>query len=322
MINMSSIDKINYFIRPNKNIERKIIFECLSRFSNIFNLSDYRYIGFGAFTFSDFILAHKNLNISDLISIEKKACFERRVNFNKPYKCIDIKIGEANIVLPELKLQDKESILWLDYDGTVDTSVVSDVRYTCENIKTNSFVIFTINAHRGSITDTQGPNETPRDALERGLRSIFKDLVPSILEGSDLQNSGFPKLLSRMMISLINRSIRKSGRIDKFIPLFNFSYQDDSPMITIGGLVCEDIVFSKIDESYIYNSHITGENQFKIDVPPLTTKEKLSIDSILPASWPLSKEDISDIPFEIKESQLKAFFEFYKHYPVFMEGNI
>lgn len=317
---MSSTDSINYLVRPNKNVERKVIFECLFRLSAFIDWSDYRYIGFGAFSFADFILAHKNLNISDLISIEKRAAFTKRVKFNRPYRCIDIRIGETSVVLPELGLGDRNSIMWLDYDGTVDEVVLSDIRYTCEHIQTNSVIAFTMNAHKGSIAEHQQGDTSPTIPVERGLRAICKDLVPSTLEASELQLSGYPRLLARLMFVLINRSIRKAGRPDKFFPLFNFSYKDDSPMITIGGMICDDAVYSRLVKEDIYNSHITGEEQFKIDVPPLTVREKLAIDHVLPNTWPLSRADMAKIPFEIRDSQLKAFLEFYKHYPVFLEG--
>ena len=69
---MASSDYINYVIRPNKTVERKLIFETLSRLAPIFNFAEYRYIGFGALWFVDFVMAHKYLSIANMISIEKR----------------------------------------------------------------------------------------------------------------------------------------------------------------------------------------------------------------------------------------------------------
>jgi Putative O-methyltransferase len=97
-----SFKAFDYRIRTNKNAERKMLadaFRCLSSFEHIEN---YRYIGFGSITFADFVLFHKVLNISDMISIEAKADYKSRFNFNKPYRCIRMEYGESNIVLPKL----------------------------------------------------------------------------------------------------------------------------------------------------------------------------------------------------------------------------
>ncbi len=63
----SSFEKINYNLRPNKCIERKMMCETLSRLSHLEHLHNYRYIGLGSPYFSDFSLFHKNLGITELI---------------------------------------------------------------------------------------------------------------------------------------------------------------------------------------------------------------------------------------------------------------
>ncbi|HGB1823876.1 TPA: O-methyltransferase, partial [Salmonella enterica subsp. enterica serovar Bahrenfeld] len=62
--------KIDYRIRPAKNIERKMIRDVLLRLSPFGIFSDYQYIGFGSKYFTDFIIMHKYLGIDDMISIE------------------------------------------------------------------------------------------------------------------------------------------------------------------------------------------------------------------------------------------------------------
>ena len=86
---MASFDVVNYTIRPNKNIERKLVFESLRELSTPLGLGDYRYIGLGSPWFIDFLLAHRYLLIRDMICIE----FEEhapRMEFNKPYDCIAV----------------------------------------------------------------------------------------------------------------------------------------------------------------------------------------------------------------------------------------
>jgi hypothetical protein len=52
----SSYRKINYTLRPAKNIERKMLCEAFHKLHPFGKVQNYRYIGFGSTYFSDFIL--------------------------------------------------------------------------------------------------------------------------------------------------------------------------------------------------------------------------------------------------------------------------
>lgn len=112
----SSYEKINYSLRPAKNIERKMLCEVITRLSLIQSIEKYRYIGFGSPYFTDFVLLHKMFGINDLISIEKDKFNEARFIFNKPYSCIDMMFEDSHDALKKIKNWKKPTILWLDYD--------------------------------------------------------------------------------------------------------------------------------------------------------------------------------------------------------------
>ena len=57
--------------------------------------------------------------------------------------------------------------------------------------------------------------------------------------------------------------------------------------------------------------------QFELAVPQLTHKEKLELDRHMPAAavlWSAKK-----LPFELKDSEIEAYWKFYLHYPNFAE---
>ena len=55
-------DSINYELRPNKNVERKLFMEMFRRLEKRLNIQDdYRYIGLGGLWFSDFSMIHRML---------------------------------------------------------------------------------------------------------------------------------------------------------------------------------------------------------------------------------------------------------------------
>ena len=69
---MPSYEKINYLLRPNKSVERKMVCEMLAGISSVKDLSAYQYIGFGSTYFADFSLFHRSFGITKMISIEGK----------------------------------------------------------------------------------------------------------------------------------------------------------------------------------------------------------------------------------------------------------
>lgn len=75
---------INYALRPAKAIERRMLCAALAGLHRFQRIEDYRYIGFGSIYFSDFQLLHRELGISDMLSIEKDVAAEACFRFNLP----------------------------------------------------------------------------------------------------------------------------------------------------------------------------------------------------------------------------------------------
>lgn len=126
--------KINYSVRPAKNVERKMMRDFFLRLSHFGRIEDYRYIGFGSKYFSDFIIFHRHLNISEMISIEADTNNRARYEFNKPYSNIRMEWGHSSEVLPKLAQSAKKTIYWLDYDGAFEPFMLQDAAIVAEGI--------------------------------------------------------------------------------------------------------------------------------------------------------------------------------------------
>src|SRR5260221_1308955 len=161
--------QFDYRVRLNKGTERKMLLEVFRRLEFFESLEKYCYIGFGATTFTDFVLFHKELNIGEMVSIEKYEEYERRCNFNKPFDCIKIKIGESNDVLTELSWE-KRVIAWLDYDGRLDPKVQTDINYAVSRVKSGSMLVVTVYA--GGYRSNK--NNTPSQETKK-FRDLFEN---------------------------------------------------------------------------------------------------------------------------------------------------
>ena len=140
-----SFEVINYMLRPNKNVERKLIVATLKRLEQCFRVQDYRYIGFGSMWFTDFILMHKVVGIGDMITIEREKSREKRVEFNKPFACIAVRMESAATALGEV-LDGKQTLVWLDYDGPLKNALSGDVETAVGGMSSGSLILVTINA--------------------------------------------------------------------------------------------------------------------------------------------------------------------------------
>jgi hypothetical protein len=151
----ASYRRINYALRPAKAVERKMLCEMFLRLHPFARVEQYRYIGFGSIYFSDFHLFHRSLGISDMLSIERdvdaKECFE----FNRPYQCVRLDFRPSSEVLPELNWM-SPAIVWLDYDGKLDESVLSDVITFFNRAHSGSLLLVSINVQAEREPDEQG----------------------------------------------------------------------------------------------------------------------------------------------------------------------
>ncbi len=208
---MVSSDYINYAIRPNKAVERKLIFEVLSVLSPVLNLPGYRYIGLGAPWFVDFVMAHRYLLIEDMISIEQDEILASRAEFNKPYACVSVIHGDSQTVLSDLDLEKLPLLVWLDYDSSLGGPVLEDLSTLCRRAPAGSIIVVTVNAHRGSLP-THDENANKYENFSDRMRAEAGDLIPAHIPKAAAQGSGYPPYLVSVLFTHMHRQVRMVGR--------------------------------------------------------------------------------------------------------------
>ena len=134
---MASFDIVNYSLRPSKNIQRQIVFDGIRILKSELELANMVYVGLGSIWFTDFVMAHKSLDIRDMISIESKEIGYARAVFNKPYATVHVRHGHSSQVLAELyedeNIRNRPWVVWLDYDVHLDEVLIDDIRSVIEN---------------------------------------------------------------------------------------------------------------------------------------------------------------------------------------------
>lgn len=315
MSRVASFEKINYALRPNKNIERKLIVDILRRLRPTFPFDEYRYIGMGSLWFVDFRLIHQALRIRDMISIESEA--PDRAEFNRPFHCVRVEDGDTSTVLARLDLREKRAIIWLDHDSDLRGPAIRDAAYVAERVPSGSIVAVTVNAHHGQLKNRKDMTE-----LE-ALHDDVGDLMPSPIEKDALNRKGFPGTVARVLHASFVHALARSGREERFHPLINFTYQDGAPMVTVGGMIAspsEVAALEAADLGTLDYVLAAGDEPYQIEVPLLTFKEKAALDRCLPRDGGLTEDLLrTEYSFSLRDSDVEGYSRFYLHYPVFGE---
>jgi len=313
-----SFSKFDYRVRPNKSTERKMLVDAFRRLSGFAPVEKYRYIGLGSTTFADFILFHKALNISEMISIEHRTEYEVRFEFNRPFECIDIKYGDSNKVIPELGW-DKKTITWLDYDGALTDAALQDVAFLSAKCVSGSLMVITVNA---SGYQQRGRNykKVEQKLKERFGRQLERD-VPAWITGIDLQGDEMAKTYKRLIYDEVAASLRnRNGMaapedVMKFEPLINLVYRDGARMLTVGG------IFYKHSETDAFNKcqfsalDFIGKELYEIQVPVITPRERHYLNQHLPKG---ALDKITDAIGLTKE-EIYNYARSYRYSPSFAE---
>jgi hypothetical protein len=284
-----------------------------------FPISTYRYAGFGAFFFVDFILFRRLLGIADMVSIEHDSRYKKRVIFNRPFKDIDVVFRSSSDYISEMS-RDKRHIFWLDYDGPIANDQLADIETAVSMLSPGSLLVTTIDVDFDKADDINireaKPSERARAWFNR-FQEECGDFFDPTWESEDFGASAIPKRSTKVIETAILSGVNMRDGIT-FEPLFNFLYADGHQMLTIGGVICLKDDKRKLrgiewDELPFVRRKLSLE-PFKIDVPVLTRKERLYIDSHMPSDPEWEPEE-----FEIDAEAIRAYREVYRYCPLYAE---
>lgn len=293
---MASFERINYVLRPNKQVERKMIIDILMRLDLDISLTHYTYIGMGSIYYYDFILFHKYFGITSMVSIDNDPS-EKRFLFNKPYDFVNFENCDTSQYLYRHNYK-KDSIFWLDYDwGILDNGyLLKDIGIIGRNCIKNSFFLLTVNC------------EPPSDPAEmkRFMKEFDSYIKPALKDIKNMASEKFPSLVQHIFLNLIADSCLYNK--NKFVKCFSYIYRDGALMYTLGGIFTDDVVgfLNKYDQQNLIQSN--PDSIIKIQVPNITYKEKFYLDSNIQSIELLlqySKEYLENICITKKEFNTK-----------------
>lgn len=314
----SSFEKIDYSLRPAKHTERRMLSEIFRRLWPFQSVTDYVYVGFGAVTFSDFVLFHRALGLKQMISIEHNTEGVDRVRDNIPFD-IAIDNRHSSIALRELEYQ-KQHIIWLDYDDKLLLSMLLDATTIAARACSGTVLAISFNCHDAVEVSEARDAEEGVSALDLFINRFGRDRVPSDIFEDDLHGWPFAKLGRSMICSEIQAALATKNNgvpaedVISFERICDIEYRDGAKMTTLVGMFCSARdVATKLNSCDFLSLDFLPEDQkaIRIEVPKLTLREIRNLERQLPIAS--ERLELGTIP----PRDAKRFASLYRYLPNF-----
>jgi hypothetical protein len=321
--------RIPYHLRHNKSIDRNLFLELLNMINRYNDISKYVYYGFGGAFLEDFKLIHNQTGIKAMISIEQEEEVIKRQKFNSPSKCIKYKHIKSDQFISDFN-SSKPTIVWLDYASAKELgSQLNEIGNLSSKLKSKDILRITLNANPNTLLDEKN---VPEDEDLKELRcNKLESRIGRYLIGIDkgevidkMTANGYPQILSKVIRFAINQG--RSGMKSYFQPLTSFAYNDSHhTMLTFCGIILDSVenkeFFKKTGIDKWNLGGVKDGKPHKINIPELSIRERLFIDSLLPAYS--TEKILKKLKFFTGKNeretlkQIENYAKFYRQYPYF-----
>jgi hypothetical protein len=306
---------ISYDLRPAKQSERRILLDLLKIAGDCgLPIAEYRYIGMGANRFYDFLLIHKYLGLSRMISLEHDPVMYKRAVFNCPYSFIDVqkKTAADFIATDTFSIS---SIIWLDYDGGISPLITQDIASLSTKLKVGDFCFVTVFG---------GPPGVLNRVSDSDRLAWFQDELGDVaadISLADVEKASFPDAVHKVLIAaFLNAfSVRRDG---KFVPFLQVEYADSSPMITVGGGLLADgqaVAFKHRTQKALPFLNTEDTKLYEIKSLYLTERERVLFDRA--TTWPNKRSSernhLKKLGF--KDQEMAAYKDLIRYLPRYVE---
>lgn len=325
-----SYKQVDFSLRPAKCIERKMLCEAFQRLRPFGRLKAYRYIGFGSVYFVDFILFHRLLGITNMISIESEVGDAERFEFNKPFGFVDIRYGESGDVLGDPDFDwSATSIVWLDYDDPLKPHMLDDVKQLLLNLAPGSVLLVTVDARSPEYRGDDAGYAERLCQWHSEMADRLGDYMPPDVEPEHLAEWGTAQVYRRIIQSEIEQTLddvnwgRAAETRLRYRQLFNFHYRDTARMLTVGGLLYEEAQQRLADKCGFdeLDFAMPEANAFLVEVPLLTLRERRHIDHQLHADHADNPAPVALHP-GLDAEDMDRYVRYCRYFPTFTEAEL
>jgi hypothetical protein len=304
---------LQYDLRPAKQVERRMMLDAFQvLLAAGFPIRDYMYLGMGSVFFWDYLLFHKLLGIKQLTSVEVDESITRRVNFNKPFNVVNVRMTTIGSALQSVG--EERHLVWMDYDEKLSTNMLADITQAATKLGSESICVITV--------DVEPPNVEQQNGrpLNEEWKEYYRGIAGSLWDPSWDTEEFVQASLWKRVSHLIHNAIQSglAGQAKLFLPMFHFLYRDgDHQMMTVGGMFGINRTRTRIQQSELRDAIYFRDNfrnPYEIRVPRFTRRERYLLDQAMPR-----RHGWTPTEFEAREEELQSYSQIYRFLPAYAE---
>ena len=312
---MSAGSSLPYRLRPNKAVDRELFLSLLMRLAPKLALEKYHYVGLGGPFLEDFRLIHGRLGIAKMTCIETEEQGHKRQLFNRPIASIECVHKSLEDYLDETNL-DSPAIIWFDYTEPKGiTSQIERFARTIGTVPIGSVLRITLNANPSSLGRPDGNLSEAElmgwrlQAFQRRLGALF----PNGLIAAGMKQENFGKSLLNALKLAVEKEVL-SFRDRRIVWALATHYADGQAMVTAVLVFCQndDKTIEEVVKAWEF--HATTDAPHRVDLPALSTLERLTMESDDDAQakmgFELPTSNMGENPFDV----FKKFYRIYPHF--------
>lgn len=312
---MSAGSSLPYRLRPNKAVDRELFLSLLMRLAPKLALEKYHYVGLGGPFLEDFRLIHGRVGIAKMTCIETEEQVHKRQLFNRPIASIECVHKSLEDYLDETNL-DSPAIIWFDYTEPKGiTSQIERFARTIGTVPIGSVLRITLNANPSSLGRPDG-NLSEAELMEWRLQAFQRRLgalFPNGLIADGMKQENFGKSLLHALKLAVEKEVL-SFRDRRIVWALATHYADGQAMVTAALVVCQndDKTIEELVQAWEF--HATTDAPHRVDLPALSTLERLTMESNDDAQakmgFELPTSNMGENPFDV----FKKFYRIYPHF--------
>lgn len=312
---MSAGSSVPYRLRPNKAVDRELFLSLLTRLAPALALDGHQYIGLGGPFLEDFRLVHARLGIYCMTCVEVEEEIHKRQLFNRPIPSVECVHSNVEDYLDGHDFA-QPVVLWLDYTEPKPVAAqIGRFARTIGEVPLNSVLRITLNASPSSLGK---PDESlSAQALWTWRLDRFRDRLgtsfPAELKAAGMETRAYGLSLLQALYLAVQREVL-SFLDRKVVWALSTHYADGQPMVTAALVVCgpDDKRVERLLKRW--NFYSPPHHPLRIDLPALSTLERLTMESKRNArkklGFKLPTSELGGDPFEV----FKKFYRVYPHF--------
>lgn len=306
-----------YHLRTNKAVDRFMLIEAIRCLGRPREMAQYTYHGFGGPYLEDFRLLHEYFPEMRMVSIEQNIETYKRQVFHLPCGQIRLRHVDFKSFLARYDCGDKKSIFWLDYTG-LEYGQFEDFMSLLGKVADGSVVKITLRAEPGDYLKKEKEDE---------FNVMFRAVLPTSNAVPARDFEKFAALLQDMLQIAAQQAL-PSGTGFVYQPLTSFCYKDGDGIFTLTGVVSLRSELNRIRALFSTwrFANLNWARPKRIDVPFLSTKERLHLQKHLPCGHDAGRKLLKVLKYSIDDdrrraaAKMKQYADFYRYYPHFVRA--